>query len=989
MTTRKRPVVRAVQGAGPPSPTQQVLDAAFEAIAEAMVLVDPTGRILRANAAFRALLGLPPDDTFFNAALNERVPRLRILDRAGQPLPLQQWPMTRVLHGEHVGGVSEPDIYLHTLDGRDVCLAPSGSPLYASDGTICGGVVSFRDVTARRQAEDARVAALAQTEAERCRLATLLEVLPAGVAIYDAAGRLVEQNDAAAHITGRSVVPTEHPPVRQTRYAMRRPDGTTLPEPATPSGRARRGETFADLACVITGPTGQDVHLLTSGAPLRDEQGTITGAVVVFQDVTPLQQLEHDLQTQRDLAEGIIASTPFGVVVFDASDDFICLRNNAPYLALMGAEMQARGTLVGLPLSALVLPASFPALNDLFIQVRDTGQPTIIEEFAVHLPGDAAQRWYRWSLSPLFDAQRQVTALLGSAIEITEQVRTRQALQQQAAELEGIFAALTTAVIVFDATGRIQRLNPVAQRLYDEAGGAGYHQQAMDVRINGLVLRDSAGAVLPPDRWPGARVLAGETISGEDVQYVTRDGRTLVLNLAGVPLRDAAGVIVGGITLYQDVTARRTLERRTHVSLDALLHMAQSAVQGSGDVRAVARQLAEVTREVLDCVRVGVMAIERETQYVRPLAVVGLAPEEEAQWWAMQPDNARFGEGADPAMIARFAAGELLVLDMTQPPFDQAPNPFGITVALFVPMRLNEEFIGFISLDHAGERHVFSAEELALAQGVADLAALVIERERLQAEATTAQAQALALTETNTRMHTFLGIAGHELRTPVTSIKSSVQLTARTVRQMLDALPDDLKGRMLRATSLLEGANDQADKLNRFITDLLDITHIQAGTLEMQPGVVDLAAIVQQGVAGIQPSWPQRTITLTLPETPVLVWGDADRLGQVITNLVTNALKYSPNEQPVEVHLALAETTARLAVTDHGPGLTVEQQAQLFQAFGRATGIERLSGAGVGLGLGLFICKTIIERHQGAIGVTSQPGAGATFWCSLPVQEGA
>jgi signal transduction histidine kinase len=393
---------------------------------------------------------------------------------------------------------------------------------------------------------------------------------------------------------------------------------------------------------------------------------------------------------------------------------------------------------------------------------------------------------------------------------------------------------------------------------------------------------------------------------------------------------------------------------------------------------------------VLNCVRVGVTVIERETRFMRALAVVGLSSEEEAQLWAMQSENVRFDESGDPELAARLAAGELVVVDVTQPPYDQQPNPFGVTVALGVPMRLHGEFIGILSLDHAGERHVFSADELALAQGVADLAALVIERERLQAEATAAQAQALALAETNARMNTFLGIAGHELRTPVTSIKSSVQLTARAVRQALDAaLPDDLKGRMARAAHLLDGANDQADKLNRFITDLLDITHIQAGTLEMQPAAVDFAAVIRQGVAGVQPAWPQRTITLTIPTAPVMVWGDADRLGQVVTNLLTNALKYSPDAQPVEVQLTRAEATARLAVTDHGPGLSVEQQAQLFQPFGRATGIERQSGAGVGLGLGLFICKTIIERHQGAIGVTSQPGVGATFWCSLPLWERA
>ncbi len=306
-------------------------------------------------------------------------------------------------------------------------------------------------------------------------------------------------------------------------------------------------------------------------------------------------------------------------------------------------------------------------------------------------------------------------------------------------------------------------------------------------------------------------------------------------------------------------------------------------------------------------------------------------------------------------------------------------------------MRLEGQLVGFISLDHAGERHDYTPQEIALAQGVADLAALIVERQRLQAAAAAAQAKALAFAETNARMHTFLGIAGHELRTPVTSIKSSVQLAARVVRQAQEAaLPDGLRERMERAISLLEGANKQSDKLNRFISDLLDVTRIQAGTLEIHPTTLDLAEIVRQNVAVVHPAWPHRAITLDLPEAPLRVWGDPDRLGQVVTNLLTNALKYSPEGAPVAVRLMRWDRSARLEVIDHGPGITPEQQARLFQAFSRVEGIERQSGAGVGLGLGLYICKTIIDRHNGTIGVSSQPGQGSTFWFVLPLlQENA
>jgi signal transduction histidine kinase len=129
-------------------------------------------------------------------------------------------------------------------------------------------------------------------------------------------------------------------------------------------------------------------------------------------------------------------------------------------------------------------------------------------------------------------------------------------------------------------------------------------------------------------------------------------------------------------------------------------------------------------------------------------------------------------------------------------------------------------------------------------------------------------------------------------------------------------------------------------------------------------------------------------ITLHLPRrTPLMLLADADRIGQVITNFLTNALKYSPEDQPVAVQVRTHGATVRVEVRDHGPGIAAEYHARLWERFFRVPGINHQSGSGLGLGLGLHICQTIIERHHGTVGVTSAPGKGSAFWFTLPLAQ--
>ncbi len=132
---------------------------------------------------------------------------------------------------------------------------------------------------------------------------------------------------------------------------------------------------------------------------------------------------------------------------------------------------------------------------------------------------------------------------------------------------------------------------------------------------------------------------------------------------------------------------------------------------------------------------------------------------------------------------------------------------------------------------------------------------------------------------------------------------------------------------------------------------------------------------------------PTRLIHLELPAEEVRVLVDAGSIGQVVTNYLSNAIKYSASDQPVDVTLRVEEHTARVSVHDEGHGLSHSEQERVWERFYRVPGIEVQSGSREGLGLGLHISRTIIERHQGQVGIQSIPGHGSTFWFTVPLAE--
>jgi signal transduction histidine kinase len=222
----------------------------------------------------------------------------------------------------------------------------------------------------------------------------------------------------------------------------------------------------------------------------------------------------------------------------------------------------------------------------------------------------------------------------------------------------------------------------------------------------------------------------------------------------------------------------------------------------------------------------------------------------------------------------------------------------------------------------------------------------------------------------------FLSVASHELRTPLTTIKGYVQAVGRLVRQPAPDV-DQLK----RYVAHLQV---QVGRLEGLVLDLLDSSRIQQGRLDLRREQLDLAALAREVVERFQEA-PERTpahrLVLEAPAPVVGRW-DPARLDQVLTNLLSNAFKYSPRGGTVRVAVVAAGGGAELRVSDEGIGIPAAEQGRLFQPFARGSATPRnIPGAG----LGLYITAQIVARHGGRIAVDSQPGRGSAFTVWLPL----
>ncbi|MFB9844396.1 sensor histidine kinase [Mucilaginibacter ginsenosidivorans] len=250
---------------------------------------------------------------------------------------------------------------------------------------------------------------------------------------------------------------------------------------------------------------------------------------------------------------------------------------------------------------------------------------------------------------------------------------------------------------------------------------------------------------------------------------------------------------------------------------------------------------------------------------------------------------------------------------------------------------------------------------------LSDVEAEITERKKAEQEAETRLVMQHAAEELMARKDEFMSIASHELKTPITSVKASLQIIERIAEK---------DGNMQEAAPFVSKAVKQVNKLTEIIHDLMDVTRIQGGKLELVKTEFDLMEMISEAVEQCGAD-DRHEVTIEGDEV-VMIHADRNRLEQVVSNLLTNAFKYSDESKPVTISVAkLRDGSVKVEVIDRGIGIPTNKIEHIFDRFYR---VDNSSKYFTGIGLGLYISSEIVKRHNGEIGVNSTAGEGSTFW---------
>jgi signal transduction histidine kinase len=336
---------------------------------------------------------------------------------------------------------------------------------------------------------------------------------------------------------------------------------------------------------------------------------------------------------------------------------------------------------------------------------------------------------------------------------------------------------------------------------------------------------------------------------------------------------------------------------------------------------------------------------------------------------AYQGDNTDDGErrlGAGHPILSQVLAERQPVMtrDVSA---EEAIDGSKAAVQLAVPVKREGAVIGLITLEQR-EADAFSSDDVDFVGRLADRATVAIENARLYE----------AIQAANDAKSEFVSLVTHELRIPLTSIRGYTDLL---LKEMAGPLNDSQH-------HFLQTVRRNLDRMGVLIRDLSDINRIESGRMQFECEPYDLHELLQNVTGDLQETIEarQQSLTLALPHKATIVYADRMRVAQIVTNLLSNANKYTPDGGEIELRVQPAQNMVRVDVADNGIGIPEEEQARLFSQFfrGEANAVREQSG----WGLGLSIVKKLVVAQGGEVSFQSQPGEGSTFTFTLPLAEG-
>lgn len=563
---------------------------------------------------------------------------------------------------------------------------------------------------------------------------------------------------------------------------------------------------------------------------------------------------------------------------------------------------------------------------------------------------------------------------------------------ERASTLDAIFQAMTEGITVLNPDGEVVVRNNAASYFLGLPMNASESLHSFLSRFPTYTLR---GQPILEEDFPLSRALHGENIRGE--RFVTRriDGVERVVEVNTSHLLNSEQQQMGVVSAFRDVTEQTRAERRIRKALDTMLHVAE-AVSGVTDISVILRSVLTHTLETLNCDRGIVQLYDAERDVFTPLFSTGYATDAETEWLTDQ--NLWLNPSVAHEFLSVILEGHATVIHADRCP-DQ-PHPHNHIAILAAPITHSDHLLGLMMLDripnhqvnHATEqqRHEFGIWDLAVVEGIAQLAGLAIEQSRWQQEAATAHNREEAMREANALKDEFLAITAHEFRSPLTVLMMQAQMAQRSFRKY----SGDSQGLQKHIGDSLTAIEEQGRQLTNIVNTFLEVTQLNEGQLTLTTKVVDISEMAQQVVSRHSATTTQHAIYCEITPGPCayLVKGDSARLQQILDNLLQNAIKYSASGGPITVSLRRCvepdrQTFIEICVADKGPGIPRAEQAHLFERFYRAPGVKGSKTRGIGLGL--YIVAQLIHLHGGTIHVESDgiPGEGSRFIFTLPALE--